>query len=104
LIDSKNAFFGQPGKHHPYRCQVLLDRCTSVSCTPHFVELHFGQKTTLSQSGVGLSQRAKAFAIKFPFDVKAILPIGVDVRLPATDAPHLRHRRYGLRISAVQLI
>jgi hypothetical protein len=36
-----------------------------------------GQKTTLSQCGVWLSQRAKAFAMKFPFDVKAVLPIGL---------------------------
>jgi hypothetical protein len=40
-----------------------------------------GQKPTLSRCGIGLSQRAKAFAIKFPFDVKAILPVGVDVRV-----------------------
>ena len=38
-----------------------------------------GQKTTLSQCEPvrnRLSQQAKAFAMKFPFDVKAILPIG----------------------------
>jgi len=40
-----------------------------------------GQKTTLSRCGIGLSQRAKAFAMEFPFDVKAVLPIGIDVRV-----------------------
>jgi len=28
-----------------------------------------------------LYQRPKAFAMEFPFDVKAVLPIGVDVRV-----------------------
>jgi len=54
------------------------------------------KKTTLSQCGIGLSQRAKAFAIKFLFDVKAILPIGVDVRVP--------HRRQMHRIAVIDVI
>jgi hypothetical protein len=47
-----------------------------------------GQKPTLSRCGIGLSQRAKAFAIKLPFDVKAILPIGVDVRVACRRQMH----------------
>jgi hypothetical protein len=47
-----------------------------------------GQKPTLSRCGIGLSQRAKAFAIKFPFDVKAILPVGVDVRVACRRQMH----------------
>jgi integrase/recombinase XerD len=46
------------------------------------------QKTTLSRCGIGLSQRTKAFAIKFAFDVKAILPIGVDVRVACRRQMH----------------
>ena len=45
------------------------------------VAIATGQKPTLSQCGIGLSQRAKAFAMEFPFDVKAVLSIGVDVRV-----------------------
>ena len=40
-----------------------------------------GQKTTLSHYGIGPSQRAKAFAMEFPFNVEAILAVGVDVRV-----------------------
>ena len=47
-----------------------------------------GQKTTLSQCGIGLSQRAKAFAMEFPFDVKAVFPIGVDVRVACRRQMH----------------
>lgn len=36
-------------------------------------------------------ERAKAFAMEFPFDVKAVFPIGVDVRVA-------RGRRLRLRI------
>jgi hypothetical protein len=34
------------------------------------VAIATGQRPTLSQCGIGLSQRAKAFAMEFPFDVK----------------------------------
>jgi len=47
-----------------------------------------GQTTTLSQCGIGLSQRAKAFAMEFPFDVKAVFPIGVDVRVACRRQMH----------------
>jgi hypothetical protein len=40
-----------------------------------------GQKTTLSHYGIGPSQRAKAFAMEFPFNVEAILTVGIDVRV-----------------------
>ena len=45
------------------------------------VPIASGQKTTLSHYGIGPSQRAKAFAMEFPFDVEAILAVGVDVRV-----------------------
>ena len=47
----------------------------------HGVPTVNGQKTTLSQCGIGLSQRAKTFAMEFPFDIKAVFPIRVDVRV-----------------------
>jgi hypothetical protein len=38
-----------------------------------------GQKTTLSQSGIGQSQRAKSFAVEFLVYVESILPVGIEV-------------------------
>jgi hypothetical protein len=38
-----------------------------------------GQKTTLSRSGIGQSQRAKSFAMEFLVYVESILPVGIEV-------------------------
>lgn len=40
-----------------------------------------GQKTTLSQSGIGQSQWTKSFAVEFLVYVESILPVGIEVRV-----------------------
>ena len=40
-----------------------------------------GQKTTLSQTGIGQSQGAETFAVEFLVYVETIFPIGIDVRV-----------------------
>ena len=45
------------------------------------VPIASGQKPTLSRRGIGLSQRAQTFAVEFPFDIEAVLAVGVDVRV-----------------------
>jgi hypothetical protein len=45
------------------------------------VAIATGQKTTLSESGIGLPQWAETLAVEFSFYVEAIFPVGIDVRV-----------------------
>jgi hypothetical protein len=57
-----------------------------------------GQKTTLSQCGIGLSQREKAFTMEFPFEVIGRVVAG---RVANSSAP--RGERVGFLLSEVDL-
>jgi hypothetical protein len=58
-----------------------LKKCTNEEAL-YGDAIAIGQKPTLSRCGIGLSQRAKAFAIKLPFDVKAVFSHkGLNVRV-----------------------